>query len=416
MRKYKVIIVGGGPAGSLTAINLLRLRPELAGEILVLEARAFPREKICGGGVSGRVALSLEGLGIGLENLPKRRLEGFTVCYGGERHYPSFGNDRCFVTRRSLIDDLLLREAAERGAEVRTSTPVAGAYRERKGIAVVPRDGEICRGEVLVGADGVNGASRTWLGLPHRQPKSLLLQADIGLSPEEAGLGERMLLDFSPPLHGVPGYLWFFPSVDEKGAPVINTGISGGGFTRGSAARLKGAYYAVLEHHRELRGMLPAEMRFRAYPERAYTPLRGASAARVVFVGEQLGVDPFTGEGLAVCADSASAAARCIAAALESGDFSFRSYGRAVMAGSFFPLYLIGRLYWPMEKISKPNFFFALSTREKPGGGDNILEIYAKVFSGALPASTVYTASFWASALRDIGWELRRRLCSRRHI
>ena len=179
MRKHKVIVVGGGPAGSLTALSLLRLRPELAGDVMILEARRFPRTKICGGGVSGRVTARMEELGIDLEDLPRRFVSGFTVCYGSERYYPSFGNERCFITRRSLLDDMLLREAGERGAEVRTAAPVRGAYRERKGVAVVLRDGGLCRGEVLVGADGVNGLSRTWFGLPPRGHKYLLLQVDV---------------------------------------------------------------------------------------------------------------------------------------------------------------------------------------------------------------------------------------------
>ena len=410
MRKHKVIVVGGGPAGSLTALSLLRLRPELAGDVMILEARRFPRTKICGGGVSGRVTARMEELGIDLEDLPRRFVSGFTVCYGSERYYPSFGNERCFITRRSLLDDMLLREAGERGAEVRTAAPVRGAYRERKGVAVVLRDGGLCRGEVLVGADGVNGLSRTWFGLPPRGHKYLLLQADLPVAPEAVGLGERMVLDFSPPLHGVLGYAWFFPSLDEGGTPVINTGISGGRFARGGAAELKQTYFAVLKNHPELAGALAGGVDFRAYPERAYTPLQATAAERVLFVGEQLGVDPFNGEGLAICADSAASAARCIVRALESGDFSFRSYGRELLSGSFFPLYLVGRLYWPLERISKPNFFLSLSTRDRPREDMNILDTYAMVFSGALPARHLYTAGFWADAIRDIAWELRRRI------
>lgn len=410
MKRYKAIIVGGGPAGSLTALSLLRECPELAGEVLVLEARRFPREKICGGGVSGRVTARLEELGLDLEKLPRKIVTGFTVCYGNERYYPSFGNEKSFVTRRSVLDDLLLREAAARGAEVRMERPVRGAYRERKGIAVLDREGRSYRGEILVCADGVNGQGRTWFGMPPRNKRSLLLQADIAVAPEAVGMGETMVLDFSPPLHGVYGYAWFFPSFDEDGTPVINTGISGGRFARGGAAALKRAYISVLESHAELRAAFPRDINFRAYPERAFTPLQAAAAERVIFVGEQLGVDPFNGEGLAICADSAAAAARCITRALASGDFSFRSYGRELLSGDFFPLYLVGRLYWPLERVSKPNFFLSLSTRERPWSGENILEIYARVFSGLLPARHLYTLGFWADAFRDIAWELRRRV------
>jgi len=118
MEEYRVIIVGGGPSGSLTALSLLRLRPDLAGKILILEARRFPREKVCGGGVSGRVTERLESLGLPWQELPRTTVRGFTVCFRGFRYRPEFGNLKCFVTRRSLFDAFLLKCAEERGAEV----------------------------------------------------------------------------------------------------------------------------------------------------------------------------------------------------------------------------------------------------------------------------------------------------------
>jgi len=139
----------------MTALSLVRLRPELAGEILILEAKEFPREKVCGGGVSGRVTAALEGLGVSLEGIPRVPVNRFSVYYERKISEPSFGNDKCFVTRRSAFDALLLEQAADRGVEVRMHTPAVGAYRERRGIAVVDRGGRTHRAEVAVGADGV---------------------------------------------------------------------------------------------------------------------------------------------------------------------------------------------------------------------------------------------------------------------
>jgi len=411
MEEYRVIIVGGGPSGSLTALSLLRLRPDLAGKILILEARRFPREKVCGGGVSGRVTERLESLGLPWQELPRTTVRGFTVCFRGFRYRPEFGNLKCFVTRRSLFDAFLLKCAEERGAEVRFTAAV-GAYREPGRVAVVDRLGNLYRCEVLVGADGVNGRTRAWSGIPARGRRSLLLQVDLPLPAGAPFPEESMILDFSPPRYGVRGYVWFFPSLDEEGRPVLNAGISGGEFSGRGASLLKRVFLEILQEHPEVGRWAPGELRFRAYPERSYSPLREVARDRVIMVGEQVGVDPFTGEGLAICADSAHEAARHIASALESGDYSFRGYAAALRRAPFFPLYLIGLPYWYQSRWRQPCFLLAMSTRKGEEGAMNVLDYYARTFSGSLPPGTPYSAAFWKTVARDAaavfpGW-LRR--------
>ncbi|WP_287152943.1 NAD(P)/FAD-dependent oxidoreductase [Candidatus Solincola tengchongensis] len=400
MTHYRVIILGGGPAGSLSALFLLQRRPDLAGDILILEAKRFPREKICGGGVSGRVTRRLRELGLEPEVLPRVPLRGFTACYRDMRHRPEFGNRDCFVVRRSALDAFLLCAAAERGAEVRF-TPAVGACRERRGVRVMTADGSLFRAQVLVAADGVNGRSREWFAAPHRGAKTLLLQTDAPFPEEAEDLHDSLVLDFTPPRFGIRGYVWFFPSLNDEGQRVVNAGISGGGFSSGSARRLRECFRAVLKDHPEMAGAFRAEPRFRAYPERNFSILQRFSVERVIFVGEQLGVDPFTGEGLGICADSAAAAAGCIARALEEGDFSFRGYASQLLRAPFFPLYLIGTTYWPQSLWRQPCFLFFMSTREPSAGGMNVIDYYAKVFSGLIPGEELYTLRFWRTVLRD---------------
>jgi flavin-dependent dehydrogenase len=408
-KKYKVAIIGGGPAGSLTALSLVDLRPELAGDILLLEAKAFPREKVCGGGISGRVTDALDALGVSIEGLPRVPVNKFSVYFEKKICSPVFGNDRCFVTRRSAFDDLLLSEAAERGVEVRMLTHVAGAYRERNGVAVVDKDGNTYRADIFVGADGVNGRSRTWFGSPHRGRKSLLLQTEFPRDPGCEPLQDCLLMDFSVPKFGIPGYVWFFPSLGPEGEPVVNAGISGGTFSIGVYSRMREAFLAILRNYPEIGRMAPAQIHFKPYPEREYFPFQAGARERVIFVGEQIGTDPFTGEGLSVCADSADAAAREIINALETGEYSFKGYGRRIKTAKFFPLYVVGKSYCLQNNGVQPNFFFAMSTRKKPAGKWNVVDYYTYAFSGKERSEILYTPTFWGMAMRDIaavlpGW------------
>ena len=55
-----VIVVGAGPAGSATAYHLAR-----AGhDVLLLEKAAFPREKVCGDGLTPRAVRAMVAMGI----------------------------------------------------------------------------------------------------------------------------------------------------------------------------------------------------------------------------------------------------------------------------------------------------------------------------------------------------------------
>src|SRR5688572_33348253 len=76
-----VIVVGAGPAGSTTAYYLAR-----AGiDVLLLEKAAFPRDKICGDGLTPRAVRQLVRMGIDITAPGWIRNHGLRVIGGGMR-------------------------------------------------------------------------------------------------------------------------------------------------------------------------------------------------------------------------------------------------------------------------------------------------------------------------------------------
>src|SRR5262249_30975838 len=110
-RSADVIVVGAGPAGSATAYHLAR-----SGlDVLLLEKTAFPREKVCGDGLTPRAVKQLVGMGVDVS--PEAgwlRNRGLRIISGGSRleldwpelaSFPDYG----LVRRRSDFDEILAR-------------------------------------------------------------------------------------------------------------------------------------------------------------------------------------------------------------------------------------------------------------------------------------------------------------------
>ena len=63
--KYKVIIIGAGPAGIAMALNLIKLDIK---DILVIEKYKFPRYKCCAGYITNKTKKEYEKLGLNINN------------------------------------------------------------------------------------------------------------------------------------------------------------------------------------------------------------------------------------------------------------------------------------------------------------------------------------------------------------
>ena len=127
-RDADVIVVGAGPAGSATAYHLAQ-----AGlDVLLLEKTEFPREKVCGDGLTPRAVKALVAMGVDTsEDAGWLHNKGLRIIGGGMRlempwpdlaSYPAYG----LVRPRSDFDDLLVKQAVKAGAQLRERTTVTG--------------------------------------------------------------------------------------------------------------------------------------------------------------------------------------------------------------------------------------------------------------------------------------------------
>ncbi|MEU7795618.1 geranylgeranyl reductase family protein [Micromonospora tulbaghiae] len=325
-----VIVVGAGPGGSATAYHLARH----GVRVLLLEKTEFPREKVCGDGLTPRAVRQL--IRMGVDTSPEAgwlHNKGLRVIGGGVRleldwpdlaSFPNYG----LVRTRLDFDDLLAQRAVAAGAKLQTSVnvlgPVLGADDRVIGVqAEVGPDKEPAtfHAPLVVAADGVSGRFPLALGLAKREDRPIGVA--VRRYYRSAAKHDDDYLESWLELRAkgndalLPGYGWIFGLGDGR----VNVGL---GVLNSSSAFGKTNYRKLLtdwlantpedwgmtdESNAEgpiLGAALP--MGFNRVPH--YT--RGA-----LLVGDSGGmVNPFNGEGIAYAMESGEMAAEVVVQAL----------------------------------------------------------------------------------------------------
>ncbi len=363
-----VIVVGAGPAGATTAYYLA----QSGLDVLLLEKSRFPREKVCGDGLTPRAVKALVGMGVSVsEQDGWVRNKGLRVIGAGKRmelawpelaSYPGYG----LVRTRHDMDETLARRAQKAGARLLEGVTVTGpVLGERTGritgvTARLTDDGHAERtyaARVVVAADGNSSRLSVAMGLRKRDDRPLgVAVRTYYKTPRHDDDYLESWLDLWDGDRLLPGYGWIF----GMGDGTSNVGL---GLLNTSAAFGNTDYHALLRQW--LKGM-PAEWGFTE--ENRTQPIRGAALPMgfnrtphyyqgLLLVGDAGGmVNPFNGEGIAYAMESGEILARTITQALARAR---RSETERVLAGyphalsqAYGGYYALGRVF--VKAIGRP--------------------------------------------------------------
>lgn len=367
-----VLIVGAGPAGAFLGYLLA----QKGYAVRIIDKAVFPREKVCGGGISNK---TVELLPFDIGPVVQRLIKGAYLTYQNRDTVVKDLGDRGGATvLRSEFDNFLLQKAIGAGAGFEGNTEFLRVEKIRDGVTVTTTRGEV-EARYLVGADGVASRVRHCVFGRNLVTYVPAVEALVSVSPDKAArIGDRVLLDFG----GMPrGYGWIFPKRDH-----LNVGVFSIYPTRSIKADLARfmSWYGILDAplHVERKGHAVPLANTRHEFERD----------RVLLLGDAAGcAESFYGEGIYFALKSSLVAAAALDAEFDRpSEHAYTDLVRKNLQPDLTYSELNARMFYPMQKFGfyrmvrnvHVNSYFA----ELLGGGVGQKECFYK---------TIFTSPYW---------------------
>ena len=303
MGRYDAIIVGAGPAGSMSAYHLAKA----GARVLILEAQQFPREKPCGGGVQQRAACKIP---FDFSSVIRGKLNGMSLTFNfGQSFVRTYPDHLVYSVLRSEFDDFLLQQAVKAGADVQAGVKVLSVSNGPESAEVQTSDG-LLRARYVIGADGANSVVGRLLNRRDHYFWQAALYCEVPDErlDHECIAHKNMRVDWGT----LPsGYAWIFPKIGSA-----NIGV---GCPAALGRMLRPYLMSFLGAERPLKPDAFQKLRFKGHQLPTLTKRTIVEDSAVLLVGDAAGlVEPFTGDGISYACHSAELAAQSILETLNS--------------------------------------------------------------------------------------------------
>ncbi|MFD1163374.1 NAD(P)/FAD-dependent oxidoreductase [Hwangdonia seohaensis] len=327
-----VLIVGGGPAGSALAHHLSKMNIKT----IVVEAERFPRDKVCGDGVSPIALKELHDIGI-------TQTEAFKKANSIEKVGLFLNKDQTFIQLekpetlpfhariipRIELDYMVYKAAKSAGAQFIENARVVDFKVSAHKVVTTYKKGasekEIIS-KLIVGADG----SRSLVGRKLRGNMPDPAYQLLGLRSYFKNVnGPKNRVDVYFSKENFPGIYWLFP----KGENGANVGMAMVFKTcPQQASEVRKCFSNFIESNPDLKKRLgkgKAIEKIQGWPITFYNSQNPIISHRAMLIGEAAGlINPLSGDGIQYAVLSARWASVEIKKCSEQNDFSY-----AAMAG-----------------------------------------------------------------------------------
>lgn len=372
-KKYDVVIVGAGPGGCTAALSLAKSSLRVA----ILDKAEFPRDKICGDALSGKVVSVLKYTAPEVEAAlhafaPKLGSWGIRFfAPNGEaldlpfvsEHHRQLGQAPGYITKRLDFDQFLLEEVKTKNrCDIYEGEGAEQIERTETGIQIQTGK-HTFEAQLVIGADGAHSLVNKQLGNIRMEPDFYsggLRSYYRGVT----GFHEENFIELHYIKDLLPGYFWIFPLAD--GWANVGLGMLSKDISRGKV-NLKKQMQRIIETHPTI------APRF-AQAEQV-TPMQGfglplggkkrqLSGDRFMLVGDAASlIDPMTGEGIGNAMLSGKIAGEVAIKSLEQQQFDgvfLQQYDEAVWRKTWQEL----RLSHQLQKLLNQAWLFNFAVRK----------------------------------------------------
>ncbi len=335
MQENKICILGAGPGGATAALHLAK-----AGiPSMLIDKAVFPRDKVCGDALSGKVVSELNRIGADLSAKLALEQERILPCWGINFVSPDFHSLRVpirpnynpatdtapgFISKRIHFDNFLINEVKKHSCiQLLENTAVGSFKKTNAGFDLLDDHGNfISNATLLIDASGAQSPfSRKVAGLP--QEPAHYCAGLRAYYKNVKGLDEHNFLELHFFQEFLPGYLWIFPLAN--GEANIGVGMLSRAVKK-NKINLKKALLQMLETHPRLKDRF-ADATLMGDIKGFGLPLgskrRSISGDHYMLTGDAASlIDPFSGEGISNAMISGRWAAAQAIECLQTNDFS----------------------------------------------------------------------------------------------